>query len=147
MFKTFFILKTEFCSFLFLLFPVFTLFYFQPHILLNIDTPRFQLLALFLVIFINWLAFKVAHRLMKKVSNHYYLFNLILTVSCFALAGFSQDELRQFGFIMSNNSEGMFYYFIYKTIFNLIAFYNASIALQFFIKREKLTDFIKKTNK
>lgn len=135
MFKS--ILKHEIFSFLLFLIPLFTFFCFPHKVLIYIKIPILQLLSVLAVIFINWGFFILAHKKMQTVNNHYYCMNLILTISCFALAGFSQEELKQLGFIFQNNSDGIFYYLVYKTLFNLIGLYNLPNALKFFLGREK----------
>lgn len=134
------ILKHELLSLLFLQIPLLTLFSFQSKVLIHIDIPELQFIALLSVILINWLFFRLAHKIMKQVSNHYYCLNFILTVACFSLAGFSQDELQQLGFIFPDKDNGTFLYFMYKTLFNLIGFYNFPNALQLFLGREKFRD-------
>lgn len=139
------VLKHEIISFIVLQIPLLTLFLFQSKILIFINTPMFQFATLLLVIFINWLVFVIAHNTIKKVSNHYYCFNFVLTVACFALAGFSQEELVKFGFIFTDDREGIYLYFMYKTLFNVVGFYNLPKALRLFINREKLIELIKRT--
>ena len=81
-----------------------------------------RMIAGLCVLILCWI-YLTAHRLLQKpIGNQYYWYLLISIIASLSLGGFSQDELRDFGFNFSPEpKQAAVEYLQLKTMFNFVA--------------------------
>ncbi|MDO4698264.1 MAG: hypothetical protein Q4A60_06270 [Pasteurellaceae bacterium] len=87
------------------------------------EDPTYQrLTAGTCVLILCWIYLTAHQRLNKPIDNQYYWYLLLSVIASLSLGGFSQDELRDFGFNFSlDPKQAAFEYLQLKTMFNFVA--------------------------